>query len=57
MKQVLIAFAVRFSSSSQVDEMLYDLVSAKMCSRLSHMQLLEHPAVEAELAACQLGIR
>eukprot|EP00752_Nemacystus_decipiens_P002221 g2108.t2 len=45
------------SASNQVDEMLYDIVSAKMCSRLSHMNLLGHPAVEAELAACPLGER
>lgn len=52
-----IVFAVVSPLCVQVDEMLYDIVSAKMCSRLSSMNLLKHPVVEAELAACPLGER
>lgn len=35
-----IVFAVVSPLCVQVDEMLYDIVSAKMCSRLSSMNLL-----------------
>ncbi|CAM9672355.1 unnamed protein product [Ectocarpus sp. 8 AP-2014] len=40
-----------------VDQKLYDVVSAKMCSRLSELGLLEHPAVHAELGTSLLGER
>ncbi|CAM9397738.1 unnamed protein product [Ectocarpus sp. 12 AP-2014] len=40
-----------------VDQKLYDVVSAKMCFRLSELGLLEHPAVHAELGTSLLGER
>eukprot|EP00904_Undaria_pinnatifida_P003123 jgi/Undpi1/12811/HiC_scaffold_7.g02478.m1 len=37
------------SSRDQVDKDLYDFVTAKLCSRLSDLDLLQHPTVQAEL--------